>query len=1651
MKRFFLVAAFVAAFALPSLGGDGHKLTKLWKEYEAAANADKPLTQIEILGKIKSQAKENGYAWDFWDAACKYIEVNTYRDWRLRDSLEKSIFAEADSFPNPVVGLAARRYYDNILHMFYYAVEHREALEKGRNQDFYEEDSYVDRALGNTLPRFIKNDYEYALWAKALSRSATSREYSDSLLTDCLGDTYPNAPYFKYVALTRYDIEEEELAALAQKYSGKAISMYPLGALLSEEAKDAVSDTLSEQEVFKALRDKAAGLEKTRKAFKGEEGDIVSDVDVFRTLVDFFDEKDADFYISGERLTVYFKNVNSAVISVADESDKILYSTTVANPVGRYFLTDTVSVRIPDLGDGNFKIILACPQAFPEKENRENEFCRYSYALAFRGLADNYTSLVANAATGLPVKDAQLVFDTKSGEVYATGRDASGLTRLSPRIYTELTDDSFMYLSRDRVSRMGRVFLNTSAYRTADTIKYKALLYCEYGNNTKEVFPEGLPVEVKVLDPNWEEVLTAEETTNSYGTISGALVLPQNIASGFYRIYVYYDGRQLGNTEFYYGDFTLPSFVLEVEPFSFAVMEGDTAHIKAHLTGYSGHIPSSAEVKYRIRRFSGVCASGKAKVEDGGSIGIDFIGSEGYYLIDFDVTDATGESLSFQSAFYIGKDVNFQIESPDFDSNYYLGRSREEINFDRGGKICIKDNIIMNVQAKANDSPVKGATYDYVLKNSKGKVVRQGTSAAGQPLSIDLKGLGAGKYRFVVTSPEYKNYSGKPVEGVLEFVRFIPGGAVPSDIGCLFYICDQNIPAGGDISFFAASGTHPIWALTELYGEEGKVLYSEVLFFAKGKSTVKTLPYLDSYGNDVYLRMVFFNDYTDFEHTKVLYLAKQSGELPLAVTSIPDYAKPGETVTVELQTVPGVELVASVWDKATDAVKAMKWSAIRSEGFNSTLPYMEVGVRRPGALRLFRAYGRYDKNSEGLVEEEAVTAMSMAPDMYLSDDSAGDIGGEDVTIRQDFSEALFFGPHLKADENGKVSFSFKASDKLSTFYVAVFAHDKDVHNNALTKELLVTIPIKVDAYVPSFLYEGDIYIPSVTVSSNRTEETIGQLSVNGDESKEIAVPALGNVGAEFSPVSVKSEDGRPMNLAAVFKGEGYGDGVSYTIPVLGRHQTLTESHSALLAPGKDREALLETLRSRFTGTTSVAAVIKEISILDMVKSLLEEHIETPSQENALSLTGALYVRSTLEKLCPGRELYSDISKETIVEKLFALQNSDGGFPWLKGFKSSPYITATVLDRLSRVGLESAEQCAKAVRYLDGVQFGEDRPLWWGGLSDEQYLLIRSRYSNVAFETPGKAVSKRFTAFKKFTKSFLTPSGKRALEGRIMEKARRLATLQNLVASPEGVTLAKKWGIKTSSKLKKSLKADIESLVEYAVDHRDGGCYFPNAVMPWRGLIESEAYAHTLLAGVLSDTKVADGVRLWLMLQKETQDWNLTPFYVSAVDCILSGSQEMLSAKVVILTKTYRKPLEEISAAGNGITIDTEYYIRADGNGALVPVKQGDTLSVGARVVVYYKINSQENRSYVKMRVPRYATLRPAEQLSGLVGWDIYRDVRSTHTEYYFDVLAENKITVTEEFYVTQKGQFACGVPEIESLYAPHYRANSSFAGIINVK
>ena len=720
-------------------------------------------------------------------------------------------------------------------------------------------------------------------------------------------------------------------------------------------------------------------------------------------------------------------------------------------------------------------------------------------------------------------------------------------------------------------------------------------------------------------------------------------------------------------------------------------------------------------------------------------------------------------------------------------------------------------------------------------------------------------------------------------------------------------------------------------------------------------------------------------------------------------------------------------------------------------------------------------------------------------------ESADDVdegAAAEVTVRSKFENALTFQPHLISDASGNLSFTFITSDKLSTYYVALYAHDKGMRNTFLREEMVVSVPVKVAVVEPQFLYVGDTYEVAASVSSNSDKPVSGWLYLYTYASKEyegvepigvqriaVTVPAGGTESHRF-PVRVPAVE--TLGFKVVFAADEFSDAVFLPVSVKKPVQTLTEAHSAVLRSGMSRETLLAELRARFVNVPASEAALTETTLLDLVRAAIPAKVD-PEGNDVLSLSEAWYVRlmasvipGSSSSVIPGSTGNLAEGAGELLEKVLACRNNDGGFGWFEGMESSAVITAVLLQRFAKLrdhGFDVPD-LTSSVKFLDKHHFATELPYWRGYLSDAQYLFIRSLYPTVPFEVKPvtKEGKKRFEDFQKYVKGYLVPSAKdgRGLQGQIMAKARRVQTLLNLSASSEGIALAKAWGVKVAakSKMESSLKADIASLKEYAVEHRDGGWYYPNAVMPWRGLLETEADAHALLCGLMDPyaPEISDGIRLWLMLQKETQKWDESPAFVDAITAILDGSDAVLATSILSYSATYDKPFADIKAAGNGFTIARKFfrektvekvYDDRSGENDKVTVREeitpGTPVAVGDKIIAEYQIWNQENRSFVKVDAFREAALRPVQQLSGHTGWGWfslrrltftpqgYRNVKADRTEYYFDSFPEENTTLTEEFFVTQAGTFTAPVITVESLYAPHYRANDAFHGVLAVE
>lgn len=859
---------------------------------------------------------------------------------------------------------------------------------------------------------------------------------------------------------------------------------------------------------------------------------------------------------------------------------------------------------------------------------------------------------------------------------------------------------------------------------------------------------------------------------------------------------------------------------------------------------------------------------------------------------------------------------------------------------------------------------------------------------------------------------------------------------------------------GQDIAVRLTAGDRTTWAAVDLFGIGDILLESRLVRIEPAgglASEVISFPYKEEYPDLVSLHLVYFQNGREYSHTLNSRRPVPEYRIPIDFTRFTDRALPGTAYGLSFKTAPFAECAASIFDVSTETVRENRWPRIKPVPIHYHGPFYSTEC---GGERSYRT----DIYNRGrMMKAQAAYSVAESNDILASEEEAIPVMLDNdvpVSVRSDFANTLCWEPFIRSDAQGNASLRFTTSDKLSTYCVQLFVHDKDFNNSVIRKEMLVSIPVKVAIMEPQFLYENDRYTARITLSNSLGDDISGKVAIRffdgedyrtagmiSGEGKEVTIPAHGSAGFDFAITCPK--DISTLGVLASFESEEneFGsDAVFVRIPVRKACQTITEAHSAVLFEGADKKALTDRLRGQFTGISGQEAEVREISILRMLTDTVPDRIE-PASNNAIALSEALLSDHLLEKLGVGR--MTEKQRDDIRRKLGECINSDGGYAWFKGMKSSQFVTAHILIQAKEYGLPVS---ADAVRYLDNGYFNRKDKLYGPlFLSLGQYVYVRSLYGEVPFDI--KAIpAKDLKKFRKTLKQYLLPSGTRGLEGNVLSKARRILTLKALQSNP---ALATAWGIKAGKKMDKSIVADTESILQYAQKHVDGGWYYPNAVMPWRGLLESELDAHVLLCKLLDSgegltedeikdaRQKADGIRLWIMLQKETQKWDSAPSYISALSEVLKGSKSLLNTKVIALSATYTKPLSDIKESGNGFGAERR-YLR---NGK--EIHEGDILHIGDRITAEYCIRSQENRSFVRLTAFRPASLRPVNQLSFCYG-SLYTDVKADRTEYWYDVFPEENITVREDFFISQDGSFQSPAITVESIYAPHYRANDKY-------
>lgn len=1716
-------------------------LETLWTEYNKALQQDRVQKTAGILEEIKVKALEEKASWDYYLACRNYVNVKSRHDWKLRESLQEQMRNEILAYDEPLLTYLMERESLGGEELLALVAEKKGMLVERHNKEVYEARGSV---LNDAVVPLIQNDYEYVLWDmfKLCMYGWSGRDLRENvyaLLSDQLADGYPKAGIAEFFYVKRIVPERErknKLESLARRYDGQALAMLPVHALLEIEFRENADAGTSEY--FLDLKRRLESYENERKSYRGElEKLMVGDFHGFEEMLDQLENKSAIVMVRDGEAELMLRNLDKVRVKISRDGEAV-YEQVLVNPSKNFYVRDSLSLELPVLDDGDYRVI-----CYDGKDDIGGcYYSKYTLSVASRTDADGFGVYVADYLSGKPVEKVDMALykgDRLVAE--ASGVELNGFTPLPREISSRYADDSSghrlvcscvgengeirrsqeVYLYPDRSfdvketsSAYAAVMLDRAAFTPGETVKFKAVLYECLPDGTMQVMPAEQAVAVRLNDISLDVLAEKELKTNEFGSVAGEFVLDGIKRNGYHFISIHIGNKRLGSAELTVDEFVLPTFEVTFEKSEKVFLPGEVIEVRGKVSSFSGHSISSSAMVAKVTLGDKLVKEEKLEVGPDGIFMVEFADvssdKDSYlpYEIEVKVTDLTGETSSFRNRQYVMRSpvVSVGLKNK-ADGSFCLSgkdKSAGQILADEIAHVSFGVSYPGGGSGPLSSVPVKFALY-------KGdSIVSEGETMSGATVDIDFGGLTSGLYK-LAAEVALKGARGEDIKGKKElFIVKVRDDdeRIDGDFENMFRVIDEGVPG---LQIGAGSG--PVWAVVELYGNHGQRLKTEILYLDKGEMAELRYDYEVEYPDALVLNVLYFRDSKCHTYSHTWERQHKEMSLPLEFVRFEDVSAPGSSCSVVLKTGTGSEALVSVFDVSTEQIRKNHWPIIRKRQTYVDYVHMNgrAGVNGSGYNDLFAdafagpeveynvavAYGAKNSKMRALRTRNDASEEESLPFQLVEETS------ENV-IREDFSTTLAFEPFLCPSEDGTVKLDFTASDKISTFVVSAFVHDKSMNNSVVRRDMLLTLPVTVSVVQPQYLYENDIYQLKASLSNNTGADIRGvvkcMVSEDGKndagmslDDMEVVVPAGGAVSVPFE-ITVP-EGVAELGFKVVFEGSAYSDGVFVTVPVYPASQVLTETHSAVLLHGMSEEETIRSLREKFVNVSSIGAECSVVSIMDMLRESLPLTVEAKGKDVVLQ-SESMYVNLLAGGLRASQgeavRAYVDAAMEA-ASKILACANADGGFGWFEGMKSSPVVTAVVLGRFAGMrdrGLLNAvsdelgedvldsfdEAVVSAVKYLDSVYFGDpDRPSWYGHISLWQYLEVRSRFVGVPFDEASArkaAGMKKYNEFKKAVKGYLVPkNGERWTEGAVLSKVRMIRVIDALESSPQGRNLAASWGISSGSKLRKSLKTELESLKEYAVAHRSGGVYYPNAVLPFRGLLESEAYAHAMICDLYKDLAdgemgkgledLADGIRLWIMLQKETQQWSSDPGFVEALASVYDGSDAVKDTRVIMLSKKFYKPFNEIKATGNGFKVSAAYYIEETAvgeSGKLRMISDGDTLHVGDKIIAEYSVWSKENRNFVRLSAPRPACFRPEMQLSGWCGGFLrplsyglysvspyaYREVKADRTLYWIDVFPEEKSVIKETLFVTQEGSFTSPVTEIESLYAPHYRANSSF-------
>ena len=759
-----------------------------------------------------------------------------------------------------------------------------------------------------------------------------------------------------------------------------------------------------------------------------------------------------------------------------------------------------------------------------------------------------------------------------------------------------------------------------------------------------------------------------------------------------------------------------------------------------------------------------------------------------------------------------------------------------------------------------------------------------------------------------------------------------------------------------------------------------------------------------------------------------------------------------------------------------------------------------------------------------------------------------------VSARTNLNETAFFFPHLLARDDGSVAMEFTMPEALTTWKFMGFAHDRDLRAGFIEDKVVTSKDIMVQPNPPRFLREGDMLEFTVKVSNQSPTKQAGTVRLalsdarTGKPVDEQYSNAAGDQPFDLAAGSSRSfawklkvPDGAdPLSYKAVGSTGRLSDGEEGLLPVLSRRTLVTESlplpvrgpqtkkfdFTKLIESGKSDSLKSQSLTVQMVSNPSWYAVMAlpylmefphectEQTFSRLYANALARHIAasdpkirrifdqwkgTPALDSPLEKNQD--IKSVILEETPWvRQAHAEsqarknvgilfdnnrLNAETarLLRKLSDQQLGDGMWPWFPGGRGNEYITlyiTTGFGRLRHLGVEiDTTPAVKALESLDGWIEKTYRDILKHGHKDDNHLS-----PTIAFYLYGRSFF--------LGENPIPPQHKEAVDY-FLGQARKFWLKLDRQSQGHLAIALKRFGDKPAA------EGIVKSIKEHSVENEEMGMFWRDTEASWwwyRAPIETQALMVEAFDEVMNDAKAVEDCKVWLLKQKQTQDWKTTKATADAIYALLlRGDNVLASDALVELTLGGEAIKPEKVEAGTGfyeqkfvrgeikpeqghITLkkvdkgvawgsvhwqyleDMSKVTAYEGTPLKVTktlfikqlTKKGPVLEpvrgpvkVGDELVVRIVLHTDRDMEYIHLKDHRGSGTEPVNVLSSYKfqdGLAYYESTKDTASHFFIDYLPKGNYVFEYSTRIVHKGRYQTGFAAIQCMYAPEFNSHS---------